>query len=66
MQCPGVVVVQRRVVDERVCYALEGRATDTYLKTRRNRRSAEDDGDVCEDLLAISRAGLLRDAFPRS
>ena len=36
-------------------YALEGRATDTYLKTRRNRRSGED--DVREDLLAISRAG---------
>lgn len=58
--------MQRRVVDERVGYALEGRATDTYLKTRRNRRSAEDGEDVREDLLAMSRDGLLRDAFPRS
>jgi hypothetical protein len=38
------MIVQRRVVGRRKgMYALEGRATDTYLKTRRDRRSAEDD-----------------------
>jgi hypothetical protein len=53
------MIVQRRVIGRRKGrYALEGRATDTYLKTRRDRRRAEQRMMMCgEDLLAISRAG---------